>query len=96
MRDGLVRGLLAPVAVTAPKYLYDALGSRLFDAITELPEYHPTHTEAAIFSAHLPEMAVRWPAGATLVDLGAGNCEKRRSADRRGPGQACGGAGASL
>ena len=76
VRDELVRGLLAPVAVTAPKYLYDDLGSRLFDAITELPEYYLTRTEAAIFSAHLPEMAARWPAGATLVDLGAGNCEK--------------------
>ncbi|MFO1267894.1 MAG: L-histidine N(alpha)-methyltransferase [Rubrivivax sp.] len=35
----------------APKFFYDALGSRLFDAITELPEYYPTRTEAAIFAA---------------------------------------------
>jgi uncharacterized SAM-dependent methyltransferase len=33
----------------SPKFFYDALGSRLFDAITELPEYYPTRTEAAIF-----------------------------------------------
>ena len=76
VRDELLRGLQAPTARAAPKYLYDALGSRLFDAITELPEYYPTRTEAAIFAAHAPEMAARLPAGATLVDLGAGNCEK--------------------
>ncbi len=76
VRDELLRGLRAPAAFTAPKYLYDALGSRLFDAITELPEYYPTRTEAGIFAAHAAEMAVRVPAGATLVDLGAGNCQK--------------------
>ena len=36
----------------APKFFYDSLGSRLFEAITELPEYYPTRTEAAIFAAH--------------------------------------------
>ncbi len=76
VRDELIRGLLAPAAFTSPKYLYDALGSRLFDAITELPEYYPTRTEAAIFAAHAPAMAAQLPSGATLVDLGAGNGEK--------------------
>ena len=76
VRHELLRGLMAPAAFTAPKYLYDALGSRLFDAITELPEYYPTRTEAGIFAAHAAEMARCVPAGATLVDLGAGNCQK--------------------
>jgi dimethylhistidine N-methyltransferase len=56
--------------------LYDALGSRRFDAITELPEYYPTRTEAAIFASHGAAMARRIGAGATLIDLGAGNCAK--------------------
>ncbi len=76
IRGELLRGLQAPQATTSPKYLYDALGSRLFEAITELPEYYPTRTEAAIFQTHAPAMAALQPAGATLVDLGAGNCEK--------------------
>ena len=76
VRHELLRGLMAPAAFTAPKYLYDALGSRLFDAITELPEYYPTRTEAGIFAAHAAEMARCVPAGTTLVDLGAGNCQK--------------------
>lgn len=76
VRDELLCGLLAPAAYTAPKYLYDALGSRLFEAITELPEYYPTRTEAAIFAAHAQAMAQVIPQRATLIDLGAGNCRK--------------------
>jgi dimethylhistidine N-methyltransferase len=69
-------GLLAPAASVSPKFFYDALGSRLFEAITDLPEYYPTRTEAAIFSQHAAEIALRVGRGATLIDLGAGNCEK--------------------
>ena len=76
VRAELLQGLRAPQAHTSPKYLYDALGSRLFEAITELPEYYPTRTEAAIFDAHSAAMAACVPAGATLIDLGAGNCHK--------------------
>jgi dimethylhistidine N-methyltransferase len=79
VRAELLAGLQAPQAFTSPKYLYDRLGSRLFDAITELPEYYPTRTEAAIFKAHASAMARLQPVGATLVDLGAGNCAKAAS-----------------
>jgi L-histidine Nalpha-methyltransferase len=76
IRAELTAGLLATRAAVSPKYLYDALGSRLFDAITELPEYYPTRTEGAIISQHLPHMAQQIPKGAALIDLGAGSCEK--------------------
>jgi L-histidine N-alpha-methyltransferase len=79
VRAELIAGLLAPAAFTSPKYLYDALGSRLFEAITELPEYYPTRTEAAIFKAYAADMAALQPAAATMVDLGAGNCAKAAS-----------------
>ena len=46
LRLELLQGLGQRPATTSPKFLYDALGSRLFDAITELPEYYPTRTEA--------------------------------------------------
>jgi L-histidine Nalpha-methyltransferase len=72
----LTEGLLAKAAHTSPKYLYDALGSRLFEAITELPEYYPTRTEASIFAANAAAMASAIGQGCTLIDLGAGNCEK--------------------
>lgn len=77
--DELHAGLQAPGAWISPKFLYDALGSKLFEAICELPEYYPTRTEAAIFARHGAEIARVAGPGATLVDLGAGNCAKAAS-----------------
>lgn len=72
--------LLAPAASVSPKFFYDPLGSRLFDAITELDEYYPTRTEAAIMAQHGAEMAqavhARLGPAPCLIDLGAGNCAK--------------------
>jgi dimethylhistidine N-methyltransferase len=75
-RAEIVAGLLGRPAQAAPKYFYDRLGSHLFEAITELPEYYPTRTEAAIFAANGAAIGRHVGAGATLVDLGAGNCAK--------------------
>jgi L-histidine Nalpha-methyltransferase len=72
----LTQGLLATSAYTSPKYLYDSLGSRLFEAITELPEYYPTRTEASLFATYAQQMAQAVGPDCTLIDLGAGNCEK--------------------
>lgn len=73
LRDGLA----ADRPHIPPWYLYDELGSHLFAAITALPEYYPTRTEAAIYSRHLREIARSiGPPGGTLIDLGAGNGEK--------------------
>ncbi|MEO7031169.1 MAG: L-histidine N(alpha)-methyltransferase [Herbaspirillum sp.] len=72
----VIAGLCLDTACVAPKYLYDTLGSRLFEAICALPEYYPTRTEAAIFAAHATEIAQRSGHGTTLIDLGAGNCAK--------------------
>jgi dimethylhistidine N-methyltransferase len=85
-------GLLLPAAAVSPKFLYDALGSRLFDAITELDEYYPTRTEAALFAAHGAAiadavLAATGPAPA-LVDLGAGDGAKAaRLFPRLAPGR---------
>jgi dimethylhistidine N-methyltransferase len=76
-------GLMQSAAAVSPKFFYDSLGSHLFDAITELDEYYPTRTEAAIFATHQAAMAAavhqRLGTGLTLVDLGAGNCAKAAS-----------------
>lgn len=75
-REELLEGLNAPQAWIPSKYFYDSLGSQLFDAITRLPEYYPTRTEAAIFAQHSGDIARAIGTGRTLIDLGAGNCEK--------------------
>ena len=72
----LQAGLCAARASIFPKFFYDALGSRLFEAICELPEYYPTRTEAAVFARHGLEIARAIGPGCTLIDLGAGNCAK--------------------
>ncbi len=76
MRAELHAGLSAEVAAISPKYFYDPLGSKLFEAICALPEYYPTRTEAAIFAQHAGDIAATVGSGVTLIDLGAGNCAK--------------------
>lgn len=59
---------------------YDETGSRLFDEITERPEYYLTRTERAIFSRHAEAMIERAAQGRRLriVELGAGSADKTR------------------
>lgn len=76
VREELDRGLRATPARVAPKFFYDLLGSRLFDAITALDEYYPTRTETSIFAAHGSDMGNACGTARPLVDLGAGNCGK--------------------
>lgn len=76
----MTASLLATNASIAPKYFYNVLGSKLFEAITLLDEYYPTRTEAGIFEANYCGIAQAiGQAGinnACLIDLGAGNCAK--------------------
>jgi len=87
-RQELSTGLLRPQAEISPKYFYNLLGSKLFEAICQLDEYYLTRSEAAIFAMYQPEIAASAGAGVTLIDLGAGNCEKAaRLFDVLRPGQ---------
>ncbi|CAB3695223.1 MAG: L-histidine N(alpha)-methyltransferase [Achromobacter sp.] len=69
-------GLLDNPAHIDPKFLYDALGSSLFTAITQLPEYYPTRCEAEIFERHGQDIARRVGPVQAMIDLGAGDCAK--------------------
>jgi dimethylhistidine N-methyltransferase len=72
----LKAGLLEKQAVLPPKLFYDELGSTLFTAICQVPEYYPTRTEAAIFSRYAEQIALQITRPFRLVDLGAGDCKK--------------------
>ncbi len=81
-REEFSRAVLAglsrrPRAIPA-RFLYDARGSALFDAICELPEYYLTRTETAILTACAPEIARRAGPGCALVEFGAGSATKSR------------------
>ncbi|MDB5999916.1 MAG: transporter ATP-binding protein [Rhizobacter sp.] len=75
-REEAAAGLLAPAAHASPKFFYDRLGSKLFEAITEVPEYYPTRTEAAVLANNASSIAAAVGKVGSLVDLGAGNCAK--------------------
>jgi len=62
----------------SPKYFYDAAGSELFEQITLLPEYYPTRTELAILRDRSRAISAIIPAGAALVEFGAGATTKVR------------------
>ncbi|WP_066731487.1 L-histidine N(alpha)-methyltransferase [Cupriavidus sp. D384] len=76
LRAEIEEGLRLRQPRISPKFFYDVLGSRLFEAITDLPEYYPTRTEASIFASAAPAIAARAGSGCVLIDLGAGNCQK--------------------
>lgn len=72
LRAEAIEGLRLPEKSLPCKYFYDALGARLFEAITELPEYYPTRTELGIMSRWVHEMADTIGSHATLVEFGSG------------------------
>lgn len=76
--DDVLRGLSAPQKLLPPKHFYDAEGSRLFEAICELPEYYPTRTEMAIMREHVPEIARLLGPDVELIELGSGASVKTR------------------
>jgi dimethylhistidine N-methyltransferase len=59
-------------------YFYDRLGSRLFEAICELPEYYLTRAENEILGAHAEEIAALFLQPTDLVELGSGSAAKTR------------------
>ena len=71
-------GLTATPKTLKPKYLYDALGSLLFEAICLLPEYYLTRAETEIFERRAVEIVAQLPAPITVVELGSGSSIKTR------------------
>jgi L-histidine N-alpha-methyltransferase len=72
------RGLTASPKLLYPKYFYDELGSRLFEAITVLPEYYPTRAEAEILRTHASEILATLGGPVWLLELGSGDGQKTR------------------
>ena len=71
-------GLTAVPKTLPPKYFYDALGSRLFEAICQLPEYYLTRAETEIFETHAAEIVAQAMSLVTVVELGSGSSIKTR------------------
>lgn len=78
LEDEVLAGLKSEPKMISPKFFYDAKGSKLFDQITQLPEYYLTRTEMSIFRKNLAEMAQLIGPDSMLVEFGSGSSEKIR------------------
>jgi L-histidine N-alpha-methyltransferase len=76
--DTLLGGLGKTPKEIACKYFYDDTGSRLFDAICELPEYYQTRTEMALLTRHASEIAALMGCDVEILEFGAGSLRKVR------------------
>jgi dimethylhistidine N-methyltransferase len=77
-REAVLQGLSRTPRTIPAKFLYDARGSELFDAICELPEYYLTRTETGILQSCTPELARLAGPGCALVEFGSGSSVKTR------------------
>jgi len=77
-RSAVLAGLASVPRAIPARFLYDARGSALFDAICELPEYYLTRTETAILNRSASEIAQRAGPGCALVEFGSGSSVKSR------------------
>jgi L-histidine N-alpha-methyltransferase len=72
-------GLTKPDQKELPsKYLYDALGSKLFEAICELPEYGLTRADERLLRENAREISARIPGDVLVCELGSGSGRKTR------------------
>ena len=61
-----------------PKYLYDKVGSNLFERICEQPEYYPFRTETGILKKCGQSIFKLMDGDVTVIELGSGNSAKTR------------------
>ena len=76
--EAIIAGLRKTQKMLSPKYFYDDAGSRLFEEITELPEYYLTDTELEIMTRHIDEMTGMIGEQAGLIEFGSGSSMKTR------------------
>jgi len=79
MGDDVRRGLTSQPKTLPPYLFYDDAGSRLYERITELPEYYLTRAERGILASHagdIVERVRRRFESITVIELGAGSASK--------------------
>ena len=76
--DDVARGLTSAPKHLSCKYLYDDVGSALFDAITRLPEYYLTAAEAEILGEWGWQIVRLLDAPVDFLELGSGSAVKTR------------------
>lgn len=75
-RADVLAGLSAHPRAIPARWFYNLEGSRLFERITELPEYYPTRIETALLKAHGGEIGRLVGPGRAVVEFGSGSSIK--------------------
>jgi L-histidine N-alpha-methyltransferase len=75
VRDGLTRSGQKELP---SKYLYDDVGSALFEVISHLPEYGLTRADERLLRRHAGEIVERLDAPVAVAELGSGSGKKTR------------------
>ncbi|HEX9983895.1 MAG TPA: L-histidine N(alpha)-methyltransferase [Thermoanaerobaculia bacterium] len=76
--DDVRRGLTAAHKTLPPRWFYDDLGSALFEAICQLPEYYVTRAETDVLTTHAAEIAKAFGPHIRVTELGSGSARKTR------------------
>jgi dimethylhistidine N-methyltransferase len=76
--EDIRRGLSSQPKHLFAKYLYDELGSQLFEAICLLPEYYLTRAENEILARYAGEIVGSIETPNTLIEMGSGSASKTR------------------
>src|SRR5207253_3231536 len=71
-------GLTAVQKCISPRYFYDDLGSALFEAICELPEYYVRRAETELLNIYKRDIAAALASAHRIVELGSGSGRKTR------------------
>lgn len=76
--NAVQRGLSSRPKSLPCRFLYDHVGSELFERICDLPEYYLTRTEHELLARHADEITTLLPNPVALAELGSGSSSKTR------------------
>ncbi len=75
-RADVLAGLAEEQKAVPARWFYDDAGSRLFEDITQLPEYYPTRAETEILRGRSAQIAELIGPGRAVVEFGSGSSVK--------------------
>jgi L-histidine Nalpha-methyltransferase len=78
LADDVRHGLGSRPKSLPPRWFYDALGSSLFEAICNLPEYYVTRAETEVLTTWRDDIVASFGEAFRIVELGSGSARKTR------------------
>jgi L-histidine N-alpha-methyltransferase len=76
LASAVLAGLSAEQKRIPSQFLYDELGSQIFEQICEQPEYYITRVESQLLDQVAPLLAAGFPGEVDIVEFGSGTSEK--------------------